>query len=322
MDATIASLVPPPPPVNTCDLKFIQNGVEVSQVAAGTTITFRISSSASGTAYWGWPDQTGAPPVIGAGTISPPGGDIQAGVTKDWSYAISADDASQVGTFARWIYIQDAAGNPLCSTENNPQSLTITPAPVPAPAISYAGGVNAFSMFTSIGALVPSNSGGAITSCTVSPVLPPGLTLRPNCVVVGTPSAPALAATYTITASNSGGSSQAQVQVGNICGLAIKQNGSVVSQVQAGTTITFEISSPLAGNGYWGYPGQTGAPLPVGSGSIMPAGASVPAGTNDWTYAIAAGDPSQLGTFVRWVNIQDGSGNPICTTNQSTLTIF
>lgn len=59
---------------------------------------------------------------------------------------------------------------------------------------------------------VPTVVGGTPTSFTVFPSLPAGLTLHPTTgVIAGTPTVAAATASYTITASNSGGSAQASV---------------------------------------------------------------------------------------------------------------
>ncbi len=60
----------------------------------------------------------------------------------------------------------------------------------------------------------PVATGGAITGFTVSPVLPAGLSLNANTgFISGTPTATQSAITYTITGSNTAGSTQAQVQI-------------------------------------------------------------------------------------------------------------
>jgi hypothetical protein len=59
-----------------------------------------------------------------------------------------------------------------------------------------------------------SHSGGAISQCTVSPPLPPGLTLDPqSCTISGTPTGDSHATVYTITASNAAGSSTTRVEI-------------------------------------------------------------------------------------------------------------
>lgn len=62
---------------------------------------------------------------------------------------------------------------------------------------------------------VPTRTGGAPTSYTVSPALPSGLNLSSTTgIISGTPTAPAAAQDYTVTASNSAGSVQATVNIG------------------------------------------------------------------------------------------------------------
>ena len=94
---------------------------------------------------------------------------------------------------------------------------------------------------------IPGSSGGAITSFTVTPALPPGLSMDPSTgVISGTPSAPAAQATYVVTGSNSAGTITADVsptitvtaapnvllQVGNQGGIYALQfdNSNVFSQ--------------------------------------------------------------------------------------------
>jgi uncharacterized repeat protein (TIGR01451 family) len=60
----------------------------------------------------------------------------------------------------------------------------------------------------------PSSGGGAVVSYSVSPTLPPGLALAPGSgVVSGAPLALSNATAYTVTATNTGGSSSAQISV-------------------------------------------------------------------------------------------------------------
>ncbi|SDD45768.1 Galactose oxidase, central domain [Cupriavidus sp. YR651] len=59
-----------------------------------------------------------------------------------------------------------------------------------------------------------SNSGGAISQCTVSPPLPPGLSLDPqNCTISGTPTGVSHATVYTITGGNAAGSASTRVEI-------------------------------------------------------------------------------------------------------------
>jgi hypothetical protein len=84
-----------------------------------------------------------------------------------------------------------------------------TPAPPavsPPSGLSYPGGPHAYPVGHAITALVPTVT-GTVTSYSVSPSLPAGLTLdSTNGQLSGTPTAATAPGDYTITASNSGGS--------------------------------------------------------------------------------------------------------------------
>jgi len=81
---------------------------------------------------------------------------------------------------------------------------------IPAPVLSYPGSWT-ITVNVPITPIVPVNNGGAITGTyTITPALPPGLTLDANTgIISGTPTAAAALTTYTITASNGSGISPA-----------------------------------------------------------------------------------------------------------------
>lgn len=85
---------------------------------------------------------------------------------------------------------------------------------VPAPSgLSYTPSSQNGTVGTAIGILSPTVT-GTVTNYSVSPALPAGLTIDPNNgVISGTPSAVASSATYTVSASNSGGSTTASVTI-------------------------------------------------------------------------------------------------------------
>ena len=72
----------------------------------------------------------------------------------------------------------------------------------------------AISKGLAIPANTPSNSGGAVVSYSVSPVLPAGLSLDTSTGVInGTPTALTAFASYTVTATNTGGLTSASVHI-------------------------------------------------------------------------------------------------------------
>src|SRR6185437_5081593 len=59
----------------------------------------------------------------------------------------------------------------------------------------------------------PGNTGGPITSCSISPVLPTGLSISNSCQISGTPTVSSSSTNYTVTASNSAGNSSATINI-------------------------------------------------------------------------------------------------------------
>jgi hypothetical protein len=92
--------------------------------------------------------------------------------------------------------------------------LSITVNDVAPAGLVYSTNPAAYTKGTAIANNTPSNSGGAVVSYSVSPALPSGLNLSATTgVVSGTPAAAAAAASYNVTATNSGGSTSAAVNI-------------------------------------------------------------------------------------------------------------
>jgi len=87
------------------------------------------------------------------------------------------------------------------------------------------------------------NAGDAVTSCSVTPALPKGLSLRSNCSISGTPTVNQSVTTYTVKGSNAGGSDRATV------------NLSVVEDTESEVTLSGKVtydSVPFASGGLSG----------------------------------------------------------------------
>jgi hypothetical protein len=110
-------------------------------------------------------------------------------ITAATSYTITATNTGGTGTAA----ISIAVGSP--------------------PALTYSGSPYTFTVSTSVGTITPTNTGAAVTSCTISPALPPGLSMSGTCVITGTPTAAAATGLYTITPTNSSGSSSVNISI-------------------------------------------------------------------------------------------------------------
>jgi hypothetical protein len=119
-----------------------------------------------------------------------------------------------------------------CSGSGNTGSSSTGGATTPTPTVSAPSNLSYSSpaqgtVGTALASLTPTVA-GSVTSYSVSPALPAGLTLNASTgVISGTPTAAAVLTTYTITASNAGGSTS--------FALAITINGAIVISASTNT---------------------------------------------------------------------------------------
>ena len=93
-------------------------------------------------------------------------------------------------------------------------SITVDAAPIPPSGLTYSTNPAVYTVGITISPNAPSSTGGPISSYSVSPVLPAGLRLDTSTgVISGTPSAPSTAADYVVTASGTGGSATAGLNI-------------------------------------------------------------------------------------------------------------
>ncbi|MCB1180381.1 MAG: FG-GAP repeat protein [Leptospiraceae bacterium] len=86
---------------------------------------------------------------------------------------------------------------------------------LPPISLQYNGNPYSFSRTISITSIIPIYVGGSISSCTVTPTLPMGLTLsNTDCSISGTPTETLVSTNYTITAGNSSGSISTSITIG------------------------------------------------------------------------------------------------------------
>ena len=97
----------------------------------------------------------------------------------------------------------------LCGCGGGPTSSTQPPS-----GLSYTTATADYTKGTAITPNSPTSTGGAVTSYSVSPALPAGLNLSTSTgIISGTPTAVTAAASYTVTASNSAGSTTASLSI-------------------------------------------------------------------------------------------------------------
>ncbi|HEY9000841.1 MAG TPA: putative Ig domain-containing protein, partial [Mucilaginibacter sp.] len=133
------------------------------------------------------------------------------------------------------------------SVGSSSKTITIT-VNAQAPVISYTPSTNTYTVGTAITSLIPTNTGGAATSWSISSVLPAGLSFNTSTgVISGTPTAASVSKTYTITATNITGSGSAAVTITiNSLAPSISYSPSTVTY-SVGATITPAIPTNIGG---------------------------------------------------------------------------
>lgn len=112
-------------------------------------------------------------------------------------------------------YIGGSAGNDTLTLTANGFSTTVSITwTLVVPSISYTPSTVSLATSVAMPTLTPTNTGGAVSSWSVSPTLPTGLSMDTSTgVITGTPSADTTAANYVITATNASGSSSSTINL-------------------------------------------------------------------------------------------------------------
>jgi hypothetical protein len=100
------------------------------------------------------------------------------------------------------------------SSGSTTTTINITINIAPPDSLTYTGSPFTFTQNTTIPTLSPTTLNGTVTSCTASPSLPVGLGINNStCAITGTPTTVQAATNYTITASNSSGSTSTNISI-------------------------------------------------------------------------------------------------------------
>jgi hypothetical protein len=257
-------------------------------------------------------------PVIRAFTASPgtilPGGtsSLSWSVTGATSLFIGSGVGDVTGTTSRSVtpavtttYVLTATNAGGSSTAS--VTVTLSTPPSPPAGLTYSANPAVYTVGTAIPSNIPSSTGGAITSYTVSPTLPLGLSIGASTgIVSGTPTAATARAVYTVTGTNSAGSTTAALTLTVTtalqppAGLTYSANPAVYT---VGTAITPNLPSSTGGA--------------IASYAVSPA---LPSGLSlDTSTGIVAGTPTAAAAqAVYTVTGTNGSGS---TTAPLTLTV-
>jgi hypothetical protein len=211
------------------------------------------------------------------------------GTAYRWSNGATTRSITVNGSGNYSVAVTNAAG---CSTTSAPVAVVVNICNLPPVALRYPNYSYVFIQGQEIGALTPSNGGGKITNYSVSSPLPAGLVLNPSTgVISGRPAAISSLRSYTITGSNSAGSSSVTINMSVIIRppsnlrypspVILKVNTAITPIVPTleGEGVTFSISGAL----------PAGLSLNIATGIITGTPTSLRAATN---YTVTASNSS------------------------------
>lgn len=203
---------------------------------------------------------------------------LPAGLVLDPGSGVISGTPSEVSAAASYTVTGSNAGG---STATSLRITVVQPAQPPG-SLNYTEKDPVYTVNTPIAPNDPNPEGGAVSSYSVSPGLPAGLTLNTSTgVITGTPTAVSAAATYTVTAQNSAGSVSEDLTI------------SVVNAVQPPAGLAYKRTWAVYGEGKQilpNTPSSSGGP--IAQFSIEP---PLPAGmTFDTTTGEISGKPIVL----------------------------
>jgi 6-phosphogluconolactonase (cycloisomerase 2 family) len=213
---------------------------------------------------------------------------LPAGLALNTSTGVIAGTPTAVAAAATYTVTATNTGGTITA------GVSITVNDVAPTGLTYSANPALYTKGTAIASNTPSSGGGAVVSYAVAPALPAGLTLNlATGVITGTPTALAPAANYTVTATNSGGSTPAtlSITVNDVAptGLTYSANPALYTK---GTAIAS--NTPSSGGG------------PVVSYAVAPA---LPAGlTLNLATGVIAGTPTAVTATASYVVTATNTG--------------
>jgi len=193
--------------------------------------------------------------------------------------------------------------------------LSVTVNDQPPSALSYAIGSAAYTIGMPITANDPTNSGGSVASYSVSPAVPAGLSLSTiTGIISGDPTAVTAAANYTVTATNSGGSTTATLTIAVNAVPVPTSPAAPAGLVYSPGNAVYTVGVPIPEN----VPTSTGgAPLSYSVSPALPAGlrmSATPITLGDAASGILSGTPTAAtATATYTVTAHNASGSTTAT---------
>ena len=266
----------------------------------GTTMT-TVTPTASGGPATSWSVTPSLPAGLAiSGTTGAISGTPTA-VTSSGTYTVTASNAGGSDTVTITIQVNDVAPSSIAYA---PSSLTLTKG-------------------TTMSTITPTSAGGTVTSWSVSPSLPAGLSFSTSTgAISGTPTAVSSTATYTVTASNTGGSSTATVTIlvndAAPSSVTYSPSSFTLTKGVAMTTVTPTASGGTATSWSISPTLPTGLSFSTTDGAISGTPGAV---SSSATYTITATNAGGSGTATVTIQVNDVAPSAVTyTPNSLTLT--
>ena len=187
--------------------------INLNEGGSGTPSNDNITLTwASGSAPTGvtWSFTSGTENVTNGTTSTPTF--KPSGSNSTITFTVTTSGSTPAGTYGFTIKIVDNNGG-TSNASSSGLSLLVNP---PPPNINYSPSTYTYTVGTAISSVTPTNTGGAVPAAgwSISPALPAGLSFNTSTgVISGTPTTTSSATTYTVVATNTGGSDNATVTI-------------------------------------------------------------------------------------------------------------
>ena len=277
-------------------LTFSPNSFTLTKGTAMTTVT----PSASGGPVTSWSVSPSLPAGLSMDSSTGAISGTPTAITSSASYTITASNTGGNTTASVTIEVNDIAPS---SITYNPSSLSLV-------------------KNTAMTTVTPTSSGGAVTSWSVSPALPSGLSIDSSTgAISGTPTAITSSATYTVTASNTGGSATATVTIlvnDEAPSISYSPSSLTLTKGVAMTNVTPTSTAGAATSWSVSPSLPSGLSLDTSTGVISGTPTAV---TSSTSYTVTASNAGGSGTTTVTVQVNDVAPSSITyTPNSFTLT--